>query len=95
MGGPGTLDYSMEVSSKGNLSKVWYTLDGADKIYVNNTGDLVIQTELGNFIEKKPHAYQDKDGKTITVESKFVLKGKNKVGYSIGNYDKSLPLKID
>ncbi|MCX7918823.1 MAG: hypothetical protein N3A72_04270 [bacterium] len=104
-GSEGKLEYIMYIACGKNPNQIKFIFEGADNIELSESGDLIIKTKLTDFIEKKPNAYQEKDGKKVNVISKFILE-KNPFlrncginGYiirvKIDNYDKNLPLIIE
>jgi len=57
-------------------------------------GELIIHAPTGEIKELKPYAYQLINGTRNEVVCEFNLKGQE-VSFTIGDYDKSLPLVID
>lgn len=88
------LKYEFHVQPNADASQIKLYLFGQNKLSVNEKGDLIIETELGNIIEKSPYSYQIKNGKILSVSNKYQIKG-DTVTFDLGNYDKSLPLIID
>ena len=84
-------DFIINPSGKNNI-KIKYA--GQDKIKINRKGELIIETTLGQIIEEKPYAYQLINGEEKEIPCQFVLNN-NVVSFSVGKYDKSLPLVID
>ena len=70
-------------------------IDGATSLQLDS-GDLLIETTVGNYRELKPFAYQTRlDGKIIPVACNYVLKG-NEVSYDFPEgYDVNEILVID
>ena len=68
---------------------------GATHIRMDSEGNLVLATAAGSVCQKKPVAYQVKQNRRISVDATYVLKGKTRAGFRVGNYDPSLPLVID
>jgi hypothetical protein len=64
---------------------------------IESEGDLVIALEGGEVRFHQPHVYQEKPGSSgrQLVQGRYVLHARNRVGFEIGAYDKSLPLVID
>jgi hypothetical protein len=57
-------------------------------------GSLTVSAGDAVFREGAPFAYQDRAGRRVAVEARFVLNG-GMVSFSVGSYDASLPLVID
>lgn len=77
-----------------DVDKIKLKLDGASSLAVNDKGELEISTRLGTVCFTKPVAYQVKNGKREYVPVSYYL-GKDFYGFTVGVYDKSLPLIID
>lgn len=69
-------------------------LDGADRLDITEKGALRAKTGLGDVTLTSPAAWQEKDGRSEPVQVAYVLQG-NEYGFSLGNYDPSLPVFID
>ena len=67
----------------------------AQKLEVNTQGDLVLHTEGGDVVQKKPKAYQELDDRKVEVVCSYQLKDQRQVGFELGSYDRSKPLVID
>ncbi len=70
------------------------------ELRVDNRGDLVETTEAREFRLRKPTVYQLVANASGTidkkmVETKYVLKKNNQVGFEVGSYDKTRDLVID
>jgi hypothetical protein len=68
---------------------------GADKLSINETGDLLMNVNGEEMIQSAPVVYQDTDQGRVTVSGKYVLKGAHEIGFEVGAYDTSKPLVID
>jgi len=90
----GRLEYDYTVAPGASASVIRMCLDGADRLYVDGSGDLVIETAAGEVRWKRPDVYQEDGGARRTVDAAFVLRGRE-VGFRIGAYDRSRPLVID
>lgn len=67
---------------------------GQKTIRIDENGDLVVTTELGDVIEKKPYAYQILNGKIVNVDCRFVLNN-SRIEFELGAYSEFAPLIID
>ncbi len=68
---------------------------GAKKLSVNGEGALVIKLGESEVIEHAPVVYQEIAGHRQTVAGRYVLRGRGRVGFNLGTYDKSQSLVID
>jgi len=62
---------------------------------IRHDGALVIETELGQFIEKTPIALQDIDGVIEDIEVRYIVDDNENIGFELGEYDHDNPLVID
>lgn len=88
------LKYEFHLAPFANSSLIKMTYDGAEKIKVTKEGNLLIQSNIGVIREKKPFAYQIKNGRIVEVKCQFNLTN-NQVTYALGEYDHNLELIID
>jgi len=86
----GSLKYDYIVSSGANYKDIQIELLGAEKISLNEKGELVIETRLGSITEQAPLVLQE--GKVL--KSKWVIE-KNIISFDIENIDSSKPFVID
>jgi hypothetical protein len=68
---------------------------GAEQILTNADGDLILTTAAGPVQLHKPIAYQEKGGVRELVDARFVVAGRSKVAFTLGEYDRSRELIID
>jgi uncharacterized repeat protein (TIGR03803 family) len=76
----------------------------AAPLHVNATGDLVVGTDGGEMIFHKPVVYQPatydelrstNGGGRDLVEGQYVLRGDNRIGFQLADYDRRRPVVID
>ncbi|MGD0497240.1 MAG: SBBP repeat-containing protein [Bryobacteraceae bacterium] len=68
---------------------------GAGRLHIGEDGALAIPLGGGEeFREEAPTIYQERGGRRVAVEGRFVLAGET-AGFAIGEYDASRPLIID
>ncbi len=88
------LKYEFQISPGSNPSDIRIQYEGHSDIKVSQAGDLTISSPLGAIIEKKPYAYQIKNGKMVEIICSFNVLD-DKVSFTVGKYDPSLELVID
>lgn len=88
------LKYEFHVAPNTDPSAIKLEYVGQEKLYVNDNGDLIVKTLLGEIIEEKPYAYQIVNGNIREVECEFLLKD-NKVTFQLGKYNTFATLIID
>jgi len=87
--------YDFIVKPGGNTDDIQLDYEGVDHLNIDNAGNLIIKTSVGDVIEQQPYSYQLVDTKKVEIKCKFVLNG-NRVAFRIiGKYNKSIPLVID
>ena len=86
----GHLEYDYLVSAGADYKKIQLEIKGADKITVNNKGELIYKTPLGNIIEQAPVVIQS--GKTL--KSKWLLKN-DVLSFEIENINRNEAFIID
>jgi hypothetical protein len=62
---------------------------------VNEKGELVVKTPVGELIEEKPYCYQKIEGKEAAVEVAYEVIEGGTYRFRVGEYDKSAELVID
>lgn len=94
-GANGGLKYSFHLQSNTDPSIIKMSIDGEEKAFVDEQGNLHLTTSLGKIIEKKPIAWSVLKNGTKEIEVKYVLRN-NELTYEFPNgFDASLPLVID
>ena len=90
--GAAKYDFIVAPGADPNLIAMKY--DGGDYMSIDETGSLIIGTSVGNYSEMKPIAYQMINGKKKFVSCVFAKEGQT-IQFSLGRYNKQLPLIID
>jgi RHS repeat-associated protein len=91
----GALEYDLHVAPKADPRVIRLDFDGAEKISIDERGDLVLHTAAGDIAQKKPVAYQDFDGQRREVRAEYRIVAKNTVALDLGSYDAGRELVID
>jgi hypothetical protein len=89
------LEYDFIIKPGSDVTQVRLSFAGADKLSVNETGDLVLKVNGEEMVQSAPVVYQDGDAGRVTVRGKYVLKGADEIGFEVGPYDINKPLVID
>ncbi|HEV8486967.1 MAG TPA: SBBP repeat-containing protein, partial [Blastocatellia bacterium] len=89
------LEYDFVLAPGTNPGIIDLAFEGTQKMRVDSDGDLVLTTPRGEIRHKKPFAYQETEGSRKEIASRFVIKGKHRVGFQIGRYDRLKSLVID
>jgi hypothetical protein len=94
-GNGGRLEYDFVVAPGADPKSIVLGLEGADRLRLDASGELVVETQAGELRLKKPVAYQYSAGERRPVEASFALSAPDRVGFSLGAFDRSQPLVID
>jgi hypothetical protein len=94
-GNQGQLEYDFTVAPGADASTIGLAIHGAESVSLDDQGELLLHTRGGDVTEQAPVVYQMVNGTRRTVSGRFVLEGKNQVGFHVGAYDPSRPLVID
>ena len=68
---------------------------GQRELHVDENGDLVVSTGSDAIRWKHPEIYQEAGGARTPVQGRFVVAGRDAVGFEIGPYDRGRVLTID
>jgi hypothetical protein len=95
------LEYDFVVKPNADPSKIALSFAGPENIEIDDqTGDLVLETELGELRQFRPYVYQEQGGEINEVAGSYILE-KNlasnnfRVSFELGEYDRSRELIID
>ena len=86
----GQLEYDFIVAPGANCNQIVWEINGANSLQINEVGELVIETALGQIIEQAPIAYQE--GEQVEVQW---LIDNNQVSFQVDKFDHAKSLRID
>jgi hypothetical protein len=89
------LEYDFTIASGANPDVIAIRFDGAHKISVNAQGELVLTLTGGEIRQPKPVIYQTVGGTRKVINGGYRMVDACTVAFSIGEYDRALPLVID
>jgi hypothetical protein len=91
------LEHDMVVAPGTDPAVVALEVDGARTVTLDAAGDLVLDLDPNGSTARlaKPVLYQEVAGARRPVQGAFNLLGPSRVGFTVGAYDRSLPLVID
>jgi hypothetical protein len=90
----GQLEYDFIVASGADPQVIGLAFEGADKIEVDEAGDLVLAMSGNELRQPKPLAYQEVSGIRRIIPCRYAIEDKT-VRFEVSEYDKSKPLIID
>jgi hypothetical protein len=89
------LEYDFILEPGADPRAIKMSFEGAQKLSLDDDGNLVIAVPGGELRHHKPVIYQEINGSKLVVAGQFLLKGKRQVGFEVGQYDPSRNLIID
>jgi photosystem II stability/assembly factor-like uncharacterized protein len=89
------LEYDFIVAPGAAPAAITLDFDGARAMRIDANGDLVLDTSLGEVRQHQPVIYQEVSGIRKQLAGRYQIKGKHRVGFQVGDYDRRLPLVID
>jgi Beta-propeller repeat len=89
------VEYDLVVAPGIDPCVIKLRFDGVERMRVDGSGDLVLQTGAGEVRQRKPLAYQEADGRRREIASRYVLTEERQVGFEVAAYDRTRSLVID
>jgi len=93
-GTQGQLEYDFVISPHADPNRIQLTFSGANRLFVDEKGDLQIDAGTGKIIFHKPAISQHENGVLLPVRGAFKIVG-DKVSFDLGKYDRDRELIID
>jgi hypothetical protein len=93
-GHDGNLEYDWIVSPGADPRRIRLHFDSADRVRIDNQGELVIELGQTEYRHRKPVVYQEVAGQRTEIAGTWQLHGKD-AAFRIGAYDRARPLIID
>jgi photosystem II stability/assembly factor-like uncharacterized protein len=90
-----SFEYDFVVAPGADANCISFQVDGADKMELDEQGDLVFFAGTGRIRQHKPVSYQFVDGERRPIDGRFSLKSSNVVTFALGSYDPKETLVID
>lgn len=91
----GRLEYDFVVAAGADPSAILLAIDGPERMALDRAGNLVMRFTGREIVQRKPLIYQEVGGIRREIDGGWRLKGRHRVGFRIGDYDRSKPLVID
>ncbi|MCU0424023.1 MAG: IPT/TIG domain-containing protein [Candidatus Kapabacteria bacterium] len=91
----GQVRYDMIVEPGADASQIALEFEGADDVFTNRHGELVLKTSVGELLHGKLYAYQVKNGRRVQISCRFTANNRQNITFALGEYDPALPLVID
>ena len=94
-GKQGRLEYDFNISPGADPESIRLAFAGLDGARIDDQGDLLLDTAVGQICQHKPIAYQESNGTKDEVGCRYSIKDGGEVGFELSSYDKSKRLTID
>ena len=89
------LEYDFVVNPGSEVSQVRIAFEGAEKMRLDEGENLITVSNGEEVKHLAPVVYQQTNDGRVSIAGKYVIKGKNEIGFEVGPYDRSQPLVID
>jgi photosystem II stability/assembly factor-like uncharacterized protein len=89
------LEYDLIVAPHANPNRVTLSFEGAKALHVDASGALVVTTDAGELIQRKPFAYQEHYGGRREIRAGYQVGESQQVRIILGDYDANKRLVID
>ncbi|MCH8991305.1 MAG: tandem-95 repeat protein, partial [Acidobacteria bacterium] len=76
-------------------ARIRLAIEGAKRLEIAKSGDLIAHLAGGEVRFLKPVIYQEANGKRRSIKGKYTLAEGNRIGFEIAAYDRAKPLVID
>jgi len=89
------LEHDFIVKPSADPEIITLSFEGAENVEVDAEGNLLVQAKIGKLRLLKPIVYQDINGNQQEIESSYEIRSSGEVGFLLGEYNKSMTLRID
>jgi hypothetical protein len=89
------VEYDWIIKPGGNPGDICFQYRGVKATHLDNKGNLVIKTDLGELVHQKPISYQLIKGKKLDTRSGFKCINKNTYTFTVPGYNRDYELVID
>jgi len=87
--------YDYIVKPGADISKLKMKFEGQESVRINESGELVIKTSLGEVTNGKLYSYQNNNGKQQEIACNFIKNQDGNISLNVNSYDKTKDLIID
>lgn len=94
-GAGGQLEFDLIVAPGADPARITLGFDGAQEVRLDAGGSLVVAVAGDSLVQRPPVAYQDGDRGRRPVAARYVARGDDRFGVTLGDYDRSRPVVID
>jgi len=94
-GDHGRLEYDFIVKPGSDPAAIALRFEGADDVWLDADGNLVLRLGGQEVRQARPIGYQDIGGKRLPVSTGYLLSPDGTVRFEVGEYDRTAPVVID
>jgi len=89
------LEFDFELEPGADPGRIVMGVEGASSVRIDAAGDLLIDAGGEILVQRRPVAYQLKEGRRVEIECAYRLAGARNVSLALGSFDPALALVID
>jgi len=89
------LEHDFLLAAGADPDAIVIAMEGIDQLRINDNGAAEFKLGALDLRESAPVAWQEIEGTRVPVGVKWRLLGKNRLGFTLGDYDHTQPLTID
>ena len=86
-------DFIIEPGADPGVIRLHFT--GVEAMYLDGYGNLILKTQAGELVQRRPTVYQATRNGRHKVTGRFLIDRSGDVSFSTGKYDRTAPLIID
>ena len=94
-GNESQLEYDFVVAAGADPHAIALTFPGTRSVSVDQAGDLVLATDRGKVVQRKPRVWQQAGGTKKEIAARYAVRNENEVRFELEHYDAGAPLVID
>lgn len=88
------LEHDFVLAPGSDPKQIQIAFQGQTRLHLAKNGDLILNTQTGELVLKRPVIYQEIDKRSVAVSGGYVVHG-NSAGFWVGAYDHHASLVID
>jgi uncharacterized repeat protein (TIGR01451 family) len=89
------LEYDFVVQPGADPRQIRLRFEGAERVEIDRTGDLVLHVRGGELRQRLPFVYQETGGRRTRVHALYRRWSAREFGFELAAYDPTIPLVID
>lgn len=93
--GENRLEYDLVVAPGADPGVIELSWKGAERIRVDESGDLVLSTSAGDIRQRRPLVYQETGGRRVAIPARYRNGEAGGFRFELAAWDRKLPLVID